>query len=140
MRKSFLFVLPALSVCASAAVRLPAVLSDSMVLQQGAPAAVWGWGDPGEIVTVSFLGQKASATADPAGKWKVYLRPLSAGGPYKMTVSGQNTIELKDILVGEVWIGSGQSNMGVTVARSNNAEQEIAAANYRQIRLFKVKL
>ena len=91
-------------------------------------------------MTVSFLGQKPSTTAGTDGKWKVYLKPLPAGGPYKMTVSGQNTIELKDILVGEVWIGSGQSNMGVTVARAKNPEQEIANANYNQVRLFKVKL
>jgi sialate O-acetylesterase len=140
MMKRSLLALLALAIPAAAGVKLPAVLSDRMVLQQGSPLRIWGWADPGEAVTVSFLGQKASATAGADGKWKVYLKPLPAGGPYKMTVSGQNTIELSDILVGEVWIGSGQSNMGVTVARANNPEQEIANANYKQIRLFKVKL
>src|SRR5437667_4147781 len=140
MMKPALLALLALSIPAGASVKLPAVLSDRMVLQQGSPVRIWGWADPGEAVTVSFLGQKPSATAGADGKWKVYLKPLAAGGPYKMAVSGQNTIELKDILVGEVWIGSGQSNMGVTVARAANPEQEIANANYSQIRLFKVKL
>jgi sialate O-acetylesterase len=138
--KAFLLALFALAATAGAAVKLPAVLSDRMVLQQDSPVRIWGWADPGETVTVSFLGQKPSTTAGPDGKWRVFLKPLPAGGSYKMTVSGQNTIELKDILVGEVWIGSGQSNMGVTVARANNPEQEIANANYNQVRLFKVKL
>src|SRR5882724_12541074 len=140
MMKSSLLALLALAVPAAAGVKLPAVLSDRMVLQQGSPVRIWGWADPGEAVTVSFLGQKASATAGADGKWKVYLKPLPAGGSYKMTVSGQNTIELADILLGEVWIGSGQSNMGVTVARAANPEQEIANSNYKQVRLFKVKL
>jgi sialate O-acetylesterase len=125
---------------AQANVNLPAVLSDRMVLQQGAPARIWGRADPGEAVTVGFRDQKASATADSAGKWKIFLKPIEAGGPYEMTVAGQNTIVLKDILVGEVWIGSGQSNMGFTMARVNNSEQEIANANFPKIRLFKVKL
>src|SRR5437773_7544421 len=140
MMKAFLLALLALALPAGATVKLPAVLSDRMVLQQGSPVRIWGWADPGEAVSVTFLGQKPSTVADSAGKWKVYLKPLSAGGPYKMTVSGQNTIALSDILVGEVWIGSGQSNMGVTVARAANPEQEIANANYSLIRLFKVKL
>jgi sialate O-acetylesterase len=140
MIKPSLLALLALAIPAGASVKLPAVLSDRMVLQQGSPLRIWGWADPGEAVTVSFLGQKASATAGPDSKWKVYLKPLPAGGPYKMTVAGQNTIELTDILVGEVWIGSGQSNMGVPVARAANPEQEIANANYKQVRLFKVKL
>ena len=114
----------ALVIPASGGVKLPAVLSDRMVLQQGSPVRIWGLAEPGEAVTVSFLGQKASATAGADGKWKVYLKPLSAGGSYKMTVSGQNTIELSDILVGEVWIGSGQSNMGVTVARASNPSRK----------------
>src|SRR5947207_6563605 len=104
-----LFALLAFAVPAGASVKLPAVLSDRMVLQQGAPVRIWGWADPGEAVTVNFLGQKPSATADSSGKWKVFLQPVPAGGPYKMTVTGQNTVELKDILVGEVWLGSGQS-------------------------------
>lgn len=110
---------------ARANVTLPAVISDRMVLQQGAPARIWGRADPGEAVTVSFRDQKASTTADSAGKWKTYLKPLEAGGPYDMTVSGQDTVVVKDILVGEVWVGSGQSNMGFTMARVNNSEHEL---------------
>src|SRR5579864_3141786 len=136
--KAALLALVAFS--AQANVTLPAVISDRMVLQQGAPARIWGRADPGEAVTVSFRSQKISITADPAGKWKVYLNPLQSGGPYEMTVSGQDTVVVSDILVGEVWIGSGQSNMGFTMARVNNSEQEIASANFPRIRLFKVKL
>ena len=137
--KSTLLVLVALA-SAQANVKLPAVLSDRMVVQQGAPVRIWGSADPGEAVTVSFHGRKAAAKADSAGKWKLSLKPVKPGGPYEMTVSGQNTIVLKDVLVGEVWIGSGQSNMVLSVARSKDPEQEIAAANFPRIRLFKVKL
>jgi len=138
--KAFLVALLALAAQAGASVRLPAVISDRMVLQQGSPLRIWGWADPGEAVTVTFLGQKASATAGADGRWKVYLQPQPAGGPYKMTVAGQNKIELTDVLLGEVWVGSGQSNMVVSVARAKDPEQEIAGANYKQIRLFKVAL
>ncbi len=137
--KSALLVLLALT-SAQANVNLPAVLSDRMVVQQGAPVRVWGHADPGETVTVAFHGRKASAKADAAGKWTLSLKPVKPGGPYEMTVSGQNTIVLKDVLVGELWIGSGQSNMVLSVARAKDPEQEIAAANYPRIRLFKVKL
>jgi sialate O-acetylesterase len=144
--KAALLVLVALA-GAQANVNLPAVISDRMVLQQGAPVRIWGHADPGEAVTVSLVaqadslrGQKSSATADPAGKWRIYLKPIEAGGPYEMTVSGHDTVVVKDILVGEVWIGSGQSNMGFSMARVNNSEQEIADANFPRIRLFKVKL
>ncbi len=121
-----------------AAVRLPAAIGDNMVLQQGQPVPIWGWADAGEKVTVSLLGQTKSALPDAGGKWIVRLDPLQAGGPHTMTVAGTNSITLKNILVGEVWLCSGQSNMQMTVNNSNNAQEEIAAANYPQIRLLSV--
>ena len=98
------------------------------------PVHIWGTADPVEAVTVSFLKQKQQATADHLGHWSVYLRPESAGGPYTLTVKGNNSITLEDILVGDVWFASGQSNMefplqgfGSTMPLKNQ-QQEIAAA------------
>ncbi len=118
-------------------VKLPAVISDGMVLQQGMQVAIWGTADPGEQVTVTFRDQKPTATADANGKWRVELKPLEPGGPFPMTVEGSNKISLHDILVGEVWICSGQSNMAFSVSRSTNAEKDTAEADYPMIRLFK---
>jgi sialate O-acetylesterase len=123
---------------ASAAVRLPAVIGDNMVLQRGQTVPIWGWADAGETVTVSMLGQTKSAQPNADGKWLVRLDALTAGGPHTMTVKGHNTLTLKNILVGEVWLCSGQSNMQMNVASSNNAKEEIAAAEYPQIRLVSV--
>lgn len=119
-------------------VKLSAMFSDHMVLQQGMPVPVWGWAKPGEQVTVKFGEQSAAATADDAGKWQVKLQPLQAGGPHELTVSGNNAITLNDVLVGEVWVCSGQSNMEFAVAGAKNAQQEIQDANYGQIRLYTV--
>ncbi len=125
---------------APAEVRLPALLSDRMVVQRELPVHVWGWADPGEEVAVAFRGQQASAAADDAGRWEIYLQPLAAGGPFEMTIRGSNAIVLRDVYVGEVWVASGQSNMVWPLQRSNDAEQEIAAAKFPEIRYFKVKL
>lgn len=130
----------ALAASLSAEVRLPALLSDRMVVQRDAPVHVWGWADPGEAVRVEFRDQQASTQAAATGRWEVYLRPVQAGGPYTLTVRGTNAITLEDIHVGEVWVASGQSNMAWTVGRSRDAEQEIAAADYPEIRYFKVAL
>jgi len=124
---------------ALADVKLPAVIGENMVLQQGADVPVWGWADPGEKVTVAFAGQTASATADKDGKWAVKLTALKPGEPAAMTVSGKNKLTLKNVLVGEVWVCSGQSNMAWSLSRANNAQQEIAAAKYPKIRLFTVR-
>jgi sialate O-acetylesterase len=122
---------------ASADVKLPALISDGMVLQQGIDVPLWGWADEGESVTVEFQKQKVTATARD-GKWVVRLKPLKAGGPFTLTISGKNKIELKDVLVGEVWICSGQSNMAWRLNQTDNAEAEIASAKYPMIRLFTV--
>ncbi len=120
----------------SADVSLPSVIGENMVLQQGMPIPIWGWADPGEEVTVKLERRKESATADGDGCWKVEIKKMKAGGPYTMTVSGNNTINLYNILVGEVWVCSGQSNMQWSVQASQNSKMEIAAANYPRIRLF----
>ncbi|OGV67562.1 MAG: hypothetical protein A3K19_13445 [Lentisphaerae bacterium RIFOXYB12_FULL_65_16] len=125
-----------------AEVKLPAVFTDHMVLQRETNAPVWGWANPGEKVSVTGAwgaDATASATAAANSTWRVELKTPAAGGPFTVTVQGeQNTIELKDVLIGEVWLCSGQSNMAMTVGSSNNAQEEIAAAKHPQIRLFAV--
>jgi sialate O-acetylesterase len=119
-------------------VTLPAVLSDHMVLQRDTAVPIWGRAAPGEKVTVAIAGQTKAATADAKGAWMVTLDALKAGGPHTMTVSGKNTLTVSDILVGEVWLCSGQSNMAMAVGGARDAAQEAAAANYPQIRHFRV--
>ncbi len=123
---------------AQAEIKLPAIIGDHMVLQQGQKNPVWGWAEPGEKITVTVNGQTHSATADDNGKWKVTLEPLKVGGPYEITIKGKQTLTLKDVLSGEVWICSGQSNMAWTVGASNDADLEIMTANYPKIRLISV--
>jgi sialate O-acetylesterase len=125
----------------SADVRLPSVISDNMVLQQGKSVPIWGWADPCETVTVtgSWGSGKWETTADHDGKWMVKIDSGKAGGPYEMTVVGKNTVTVRDILVGEVWVCSGQSNMEFTVKQAKSSAEEIADANnYPQIRSFNV--
>jgi sialate O-acetylesterase len=121
-------------------VRLPALIGDSMVLQRGEKVTIWGWADPGEEVTVgsSWLDMKWSVTAGKKGEWSFEMASPKTGGPYKMTFSGKNDIEIGNIMSGEVWVCSGQSNMAWQVRSSNNAQEEIAAADYPNIRLFTV--
>ena len=95
----------------AADVKLPPVLSSHMVLQRDMAVPIWGSAAPGEKVTVKFRAQEKTTEADQSGKWSVKLDALKAGGPDKLIVSGANTIALDDVLVGEVWVGSGQSNM-----------------------------
>jgi len=122
---------------AHADVALPPVISDSMVLQQAQHAQLWGTAAPGEPVTVCLANQTVQTTADVQGKWSLRLKPIKAGGPYTLVVSGaKNTLTVHDVLVGEVWCASGQSNMEFTLDRANNAEQEVAAANYPTLRIF----
>jgi sialate O-acetylesterase len=132
-----------------------ALFSDHMVLQQGTTVPVWGWADVGEQVTVAIGDQKQTATAGSDKKWMIKLTDLKAGGPTEMTISGTpatgadakpDSITITDVLIGEVWVGSGQSNMTFPVSKSKgsyagliNEQQEIAAANYPQIRMFTPK-
>lgn len=124
---------------AVADVKLPAVLSDGMVLQRGMTVPVWGTAEPGEKVTVTFQDQQLSTRTGPAGRWRVNLKPLDPGGPFTMTVGGSNTITVQNVLVGDVWVCSGQSNMAWPLQRSADAERHIAEANHPNIRLFGVK-
>ena len=126
-----------LAMSALAAVKPHALFSDGCVLQQGMPVPVWGWADDGEKVTVEFQDQKVTATAS-GGKWMVTLKELKAGGPFEMKLSGSNSVTIKNILVGEVWLCSGQSNMEWRLSQTSNAKEDIAAANYAKVRLFTV--
>jgi sialate O-acetylesterase len=123
---------------ARADVRLPAIISDHMVLQQEAPANVWGWADPGEKVSVTFAGQSATATADGDGAWSVKLPALAPGATGELIVSGKNSLSVKDVVAGEVWVCSGQSNMEWPVSKAANPDGEAQAAQFPQIRMFTV--
>jgi len=127
-----------LLVCAFADVTLPALLSDHMVLQRGLPVHIWGKAAPAEAVSVTFRGATRAATADEIGHWSVYLPPSEAGGPFELTVKGNNAITLSDVMVGEVWVDSGQSNMEFALRTAMNAADEIAAADHPRIRQFHV--
>ena len=108
-----------------------------MVLQQGMAVPVWGWADPGETVTVLFAGQTRRVTADADGKWSLKLDALQATStPSEMTVTGKNQIVFRNVVVGEVWFCSGQSNMEFKVRDSDHAQQEMAAADLPMIRHF----
>lgn len=124
---------------ATAQVTLPPFFNCNMVLQQGIPIPVWGWASPGEKVSVTFNEKTVTTKAGKDGKWKVSLQPMNYGGPYSMVVKGKNLRTIENILIGEVWVCSGQSNMEFSLASANNAEAEIAASNYPEIRLFTVK-
>ena len=124
---------------ARADVQLPSLIADHMVIQRGSPVHVWGKAAPAEAVTVSFRNATRSTSADELGRWSVYLDPGDAGGPFDLTVKGANTITVQDVLVGDVWVASGQSNMEWPLERAQNGQAEVAAANYPRIRLFQVK-
>ena len=124
---------------AEAALTLPAVIGDNMVLQRGQSAPIWGWDAAGQKVTVRFAGQTKTATADEQGRWQVRLDALKASSkPAELTVSGSATRTLKNVLVGEVWLCSGQSNMEQGMRMVNESAQEIQSAKYPNIRLFLV--
>ena len=109
---------------AMADVLLPRVISSKMVLQRGVEAPVWGWADQGEEVTVQFAGQTKKAMPDAKGKWMVKLDPMTASAdPRAMKIKGKNEMELTDVLVGEVWLASGQSNMEWPFSRIAKEEQ-----------------
>lgn len=120
------------------AIRFARLFSDNMVMQREQPVPVWGWTDAGRAVTVSFAGQRKTATAGADGKWMVMLEPLTVSRtPLEMTASdGAETVTVTNILVGEVWLCGGQSNMGLTLRNVFNAPQEIAAADYPQFRFI----
>ena len=140
--KSAILVMAMIAVVASGAfadVTLPKILGDNMVLQQGAKIVIWGKADASEKVSVTLGKAHAVATADDKGNWKVNFSPMAASNqPIEMTVAGKNTLKVSNILVGEVWVCSGQSNMAFSVSEANDAQNEIASADYPQIRLMQV--
>lgn len=119
-------------------VKLPAIFSDHMVLQQGMELPFWGTADPNEDVTVTVSGKSVSTKANDQGRWSVKAPAVSEFGPVSVTIAGKNTIVLKDVLVGDVWLCSGQSNMEWSIEHSGNPQAELAAANYPHIRFVQV--
>ncbi|MFM7320205.1 MAG: sialate O-acetylesterase [Armatimonadota bacterium] len=124
---------------AHADVSLPKLISDGVVLQRNQPVRIWGKASPGEQVSVSVQGRRAAAVAGSDGEWVAVLEPLKAGGPYDLTVSGRNTIVVHDVLVGEVWVCSGQSNMEWPISISFQPEATVAASPDPQLRMFTVQ-
>jgi sialate O-acetylesterase len=128
-----------------AEVRLPKILSSHMVLQRDRPVHFWGWADPGEEVTVGMDGQNATATADKLGKWSLYLLPHAPGGPFTVSVKASNQISIDDVMIGDVWFASGQSNMEMPLkgfpgnAVIKNSEAEIQGANQPKLRLLRIQ-
>jgi len=136
----------AAATAASAEVRLPKLLSDHAVLQRDRPIHIWGWASPGAQLTARFHSQTVAAVADPLGKWSLYLAPESAGGPYTLSINGDGPEKtLTDLLIGDVWFASGQSNMEMPLkgfpgsAVIKDSAKEIAAANKPKIRLLLVE-
>src|SRR6202000_1962678 len=121
----------------NAEIRLPRLVSDNMVLQRDANVNIWGWANAGEKVTVRFTGKSNSAITGTNGKWLVVLKPMKAGGPFSMEISGSNHIIIKNILIGDVWFCSGQSNMVLPMERvKEKYPDEIAQADFPAIRNF----
>ncbi len=122
----------------SANVTLPYILSDNMVLQRDIPVNIWGWAAAGEKVTITIKGQTLSVKASKDGKWKARFNPLQAGGPFEITIKGKNTIVLKNIMAGDVWVCSGQSNMEFPLAQSRHWTTDQEKTDNPMIRLFYV--
>jgi len=123
----------------TAQVKVPTYFSNNMVLQKGMAIPVWGWATPGEKVTVTLDQSSMSTTADKEGKWNVKLPAMNYGGPYQLTIQGKTNLSFENVMIGEVWVCSGQSNMEFQLITSKNGEAEVAASNYPNIRLFTVK-
>ena len=117
---------------AFADVQLPGIISDHMLLQRDVPVRIFGKAEPGEAVSVTFRGQTARRSPIRSGAGKLWLQPLAVGPAAEMTIRGANTITIADVLVGDVWIGSGQSNMQWAVRQSDNADAEIAQRRSRR--------
>src|SRR3569832_228930 len=134
-----LLILLSASIASHAAVSLPAIIGDNMVLQQETKVRIWGSANPGERVVVTLQEKSSSTVADKQGHWETCVGPLTAGGPFDFTVKGDNILVVKNVLVGEVWLCSGQSNMEWPLANTVNATETVALANDPEIRLFTVE-
>jgi sialate O-acetylesterase len=115
------------------------IFGDNMVLQRGKPNTIWGWSEPGDKVRVEIAGEAASAVAGTDGRWQVKIQPPAPGGPYTIKISGRQTVELHEVLVGDVWLCGGQSNMQVPLRFALNGQEEVKSANHPEIRFFTVK-
>jgi sialate O-acetylesterase len=124
---------------ARAEVRVPAIIGDNMVLQARTKIRIWGKADPGGRLTVTFNSKTAHGTADQQGRWEIFIGPFKAGGPFELTIRGSTTLTFKNVLVGEVWICSGQSNMEWPLVNAKGGAEAVAQANYPEIRLFTVQ-
>ncbi|MDA3818120.1 MAG: beta galactosidase jelly roll domain-containing protein, partial [Prolixibacteraceae bacterium] len=134
-----LFVSIFTSTSIMANVKIPHVLSSNMVLQRNTETNIWGWADSNESITVTFRGNSHETTTNIQGKWSVKVPTGKAGGPYELSIKGKNRIILENILVGDVWVCSGQSNMEWPLIETNRGSEEVQNANYSEIRLFKVE-
>lgn len=133
-----IFLVFVASVKAYANIKLPSLVGDNMVLQRDKPLTIWGWADAGEKIAIFFLGRNYTTQTLPNGKWSFLLPPQKAGGPYSMVIAGNDSIKLNNLLIGDVWICGGQSNMEVTTGNALNPDKEIAAANNPNIHFFDV--
>ncbi|MDP2367393.1 sialate O-acetylesterase [Rhodoferax sp.] len=124
--------------CGHAEVRLAHIFSDHLVLQRHQPIHVWGWANRGELVQVELNGQSNRTIADEKGRWRAVLKAEAAGGPHRLVVKADNTITLNDVLIGDVWLAAGQSNMEWPVAQSNDAAVEVAQSDWPLVRHIKV--
>jgi sialate O-acetylesterase len=149
LRNQFLAIFVLLSsACASAQITIPKIFSSRMVIQRNLPVHVWGMAPPGEAVNVAFRGETRTGTADPLGHWNVYLKPGAAGGPFNLTVTSapsggqqgtQPPIAFDDIMVGDIWLASGQSNMEFPLSRASTSAQDLPHAANSQIRLLMIR-
>ena len=114
------------------------IFGDNMVLQRGKANTIWGWSNPGDKIQVDIAGKHASALVGTDRRWQVQIKPPAVGGPYTVKIMGPQTVELKNVLVGDVWLCGGQSNMQASLRIVRNAEEEIKAANYPEIRFYSV--
>ena len=140
LRSAFVLTLCLVAVPARAEVKLASVFGDRMVLQREMPVPIWGTASPNEEVTVEIAGVSAATRTKSSGSWSLRLAELPVGGPYTLTASGKNTVTVEEVLVGDVWLCSGQSNMQMRLKDTQNAEAQIAAANDPELRLLTVPL
>ena len=138
MKKSIVFILLIFSMVTTANVKMPLLFSDGMVVQRNKEIPIWGFADANEKVEVHFNKQIVKTQADKNGKWMLKLNPEKAGGPFELIIIGKNKITIKNVLVGEIWICSGQSNMEFQVSKTINAAKEIEDSDYPMIRHFGV--
>jgi len=139
---SFAQPTPGQSISAATAKTLPFVspiFGDNMVLQRGKADSIWGWSEPGDTVRVQIGDKTATSVAGADRRWLVRIEPPAPGGPYTVTITGRETVEFHDVLVGDVWLCGGQSNMGLPLRFTQNGEEEVKAANFPEIRFFTVQ-